>query len=152
MKHTHILYILFISVIFSACGNGYDDVYNIGVSQCSSDAWREKMNQEMLREAMLSHEIELEIRSADDDSRKQRDDIMYFVNKKVDLLIVSPNEAGEVTPAVDEAFDAGIPVVVVDRNVTGDKYTAFISADNTQIGYMQGQYVATNLVGGGQAY
>lgn len=103
------------------------------------------MNAEMLREAMLSHEISLEIRSANDDSRKQKEDIAYFIDKKVDLLIVSPNEAGEVTPAVDEAFDAGIPVVVVDRNVTGDKYTAFISADNVQIGYMQGQYVARNL-------
>lgn len=150
MKFVRVLYLLVVSVILSACGDGHGETYHVGVSQCSNDDWREKMNQEMLREAMLSHEIELEIRSADDDSRKQREDIRYFVKKKVDLLIVSPNEAGEVTPAVDEAFDAGIPVVVVDRDVTGDKYTAFISADNTQIGYMQGQYVAANLVGGGK--
>lgn len=99
----------------------------------------------MLREAMLSHEIELEIRSAGDDNRIQCDDIRYFISKKVDLLIVAPNEAGEVTPAVEEAFDSGIPVIVVDRNVHGEKYTAFISADNVQVGNMQAQYVISNL-------
>lgn len=145
MKLYHLLFFFFISALLNSCSYGDDEIFNVGVSQCSQDEWREKMNAEMQREAMLSHEISLEIRSANDDSRKQKEDIAYFIDKKVDLLIVSPNEAGEVTPAVDEAFDAGIPVVVVDRNVTGDKYTAFISADNVQIGYMQGQYVSDNL-------
>lgn len=145
MKLSHLSFFFALSFFLASCSYGGDEIFHIGVSQCSQDEWRDKMNAEMLREAMLSHEISLEIRSANDDSRKQKEDIAYFIDKKVDLLIVSPNEAGEVTPAVDEAFDAGIPVVVVDRNVTGDKYTAFISADNVQIGYMQGQYVARNL-------
>lgn len=136
------------SLSFISCSYGENDGFHVGVSQCSQDEWRDKMNDELQREAMLSHEITLEIRSAGDDSHKQKEDINYFIEKKVDLLIVSPNEAGEVTPAVDMAFDAGIPVIVVDRNVTGDKYTAFISADNVQIGYMQGQYVADNLHAG----
>lgn len=145
MKHFNTFFLLVFSLLLTSCSYGDDEVFNIGVSQCSQDAWRDKMNAEMQREAMLSHEISIEIRSAGDDSRKQKEDIHYFIDKKVDLLIVSPNEAGEVTPAVDKAFDAGIPVIVVDRNVTGDKYTAFISADNLQIGYMQGQYVTGNL-------
>lgn len=145
MKFSDLLSVFTVALLLTSCSYGDDEIFNVGVSQCSQDEWRDKMNAEMQREAMLSHEISLEIRSANDDSRKQKEDIAYFIDKKVDLLIVSPNEAGEVTPAVDEAFDAGIPVVVVDRNVTGDKYTAFISADNVQIGYMQGQYVSDNL-------
>lgn len=133
-----------------SCGAIDHNEFKVGVSQCSHDDWRDKMNKEMQREAMLSHEITLEILSANDNSDKQKEDIRYFIKNEVDLLIVSPNEAGEVTPAVDEAFDAGIPVIVVDRNVTGDKYTAFISADNRQIGYMQGQYVADKLQSGGR--
>ena len=103
------------------------------------------MNKEMYREAMLSHEVSLEIRSAGDDNQIQCDDIRYFIEKEVDLLIVSPNEADAVTPAVEEAFDAGIPVIVVDRNIRGEKYTAFIGADNEQVGYHQAQYVRSNL-------
>lgn len=143
-----IRFLLLICILFTSCVNADYDEFNVGVSQCSQDDWREKMNEEMMREAMLSHEISLEILSAGDNSEKQKADIRYFIDKGVDLLIVSPNEAEEVTPAVDEAFDAGIPVIVVDRDVTGDKYTAFISADNTQIGYMQGRYVADNMKSG----
>lgn len=145
-----ILLSVFVCAVLISCGPKDYDEFKVGVSQCSHDDWRDKMNKEMQREAMLSHEIELEIRSADDNSDKQNEDIRYFIRNKVDLLIVSPNEAEEVTPAVSEAFDAGIPVVVVDRNVTGDKYTAFISADNTQIGFMQGQYVTDKLKNGGK--
>ena len=128
MRYHTILALLLISFFAAACNEADDDRFRIGVSQCSQDEWRDKMNAEMMREAMLSHMIALEIRSADDDSRKQSEDIRYFISQDVDLLIVSPNEASEVTPAVSEAFDAGIPVIVVDRNVTGDKFTAFISA------------------------
>lgn len=145
MKLSDLFLTFVVLVSLTSCISSEDEKFHVGVSQCSQDEWRDKMNAEMQREAMLSHEISLEIRSADDDSRKQKEDIRYFIDNDVDLLIVSPNEAGEVTPAVDKAFDAGIPVIVVDRNVTGDKYTAFISADNVQIGFIQGQYVANNL-------
>ena len=136
---------IFLSMILASCAGSDDYQYNIGVSQCSSDDWRSKMNKEMHREAMLSHEVAIEIRSAGDDNQIQCDDIRYFIEKGVDLLVVSPNEADAVTPAVEEAFDAGIPVIVVDRNVNGEKYTAFIGADNEQVGYLQSQYVRSNL-------
>ena len=136
---------IFISMILASCAGSEDYQYKIGVSQCSSDDWRNKMNKEMHREAMLSHEVAVEIRSAGDDNQIQCDDIRYFIEKGVDLLVVSPNEADAVTPAVEEAFDAGIPVIVVDRNVNGEKYTAFIGADNEQVGYLQSQYVRSNL-------
>lgn len=139
------LFYFIISLILMSCSGTGQMQYYIGVSQCSSDDWRDKMNDEMHREAMLSHEILLEIRSAGGDNNIQCDDIRYFIERNVDLLIVAPNEAGEVTPAVEEAFDAGIPVIVVDRNVNGEKYTAFISADNEQVGYLQAQYVRANL-------
>lgn len=141
----HRLLPFLICLVIASCGKTTQHQYMIGVSQCSNDEWRDKMNNEMHREAMLSHEISLEIRSAGGDNEIQCDDIRYFIRKKVDLLIVAPNEAGGVTPAVEEAFDAGIPVIVVDRNVHGEKYTAFIGADNKQVGYLQAQYVRTVL-------
>lgn len=141
----HKLLPFLICVVIVSCGRSAQQQYVIGVSQCSHDEWRDKMNNEMYREAMLSHEIALEVRSAGGDNVIQCDDIRYFIRKKVDLLIVAPNEAGGVTPAVEEAFDAGIPVIVVDRNVHGEKYTAFIGADNEQVGYLQAQYVRTVL-------
>lgn len=128
-----------------------DDVprYVIGMSQCSDDSWRHKMNNEILREAMFYDGVSVEIRSAHDDNRRQIEDIRHFIDKKVDLLIVAPNEAAPITPVVEEAFDRGIPVIVVDRKILSDKYTAFMGADNYEIGREVGNYLAAKLGGKG---
>jgi ribose transport system substrate-binding protein len=72
-----------------------------------------------------------------------------FLRQKVDLLIISPNEATPLTPVVKRAFDAGIPVIVLDREIEGDTYTTFIGADNRVIGKAAGEYVAQVLRGKG---
>lgn len=115
--------------------------YLIGVSQCSQDEWRSKQNEEMQREASLQQHVVLEVRSVRDDNEQQIADIEYFIQKKVDLLVVSPNEAHAVTPVVERAYHAGIPVVVIDRKIESDLYTAFVGADNVQIGQAMGNYV-----------
>lgn len=124
--------------------------YVIGVSQCSNDAWREKMNNEMLTEALLYDDVSVEIRSAEDNNNRQIADIRSFIDRGVDLLVVAPNEAIPVTPVVEEAFASGIPVIVVDRKILSDQYTAYIGADNYQIGKVIGEYVAAHLDGCGK--
>ena len=123
--------------------------YVIGMSQCSDDSWRHKMNDEILREAMFYDGVSVEIRSAHDDNKKQIEYIRHFIDKKVDLLIVAPNEAAPITPVVEEAFDKGIPVIMVDRKILSDKYTAFMGADNYEIGREVGNYLAAKLGGKG---
>ena len=107
------------------------------------------MNDEILREAQFYSGVKVEIRTAKDNNQKQAKDIYYFINKKVDLLIVAPNEAAPMTPIVEEAYNKGIPVIVVDRKILSDKYTAFVGADNYEIGKTVGQYIAARLKGKG---
>lgn len=121
----------------------------IGVSQCSDDEWRHKMNNEILREALFYNGVDVEILTARDDSRKQKEDIRYFIGKGVDMLIVSPNEAAPMTDIIEEAYDKKIPVIVVDRKILSDKYTAFIGADNYEIGKTVGEYIANRMNGRG---
>lgn len=135
------------------CGQqGSEKTYRIGVSQCSDDAWRTKLNEEMQRELLFHPEISLEVRSANDDNEQQAADIDYFIKEKVDLLIVSPNEAVVLTPAVSKAYDAGIPVIVADRKVTGEKYTAFIGGDNLAVGQLMAQSLTMMLPEGGKVF
>ncbi len=94
----------------------------------------------MERELLLHDGISMELICCHDNSQQQIEDIHYFINQKVDLIIVSPNEPEDVTPAVAEAFDAGIPVVVFDRQILGDKYTAFVSGDNEGAGRLLARY------------
>jgi len=123
--------------------------YVIGVSQCSDDEWRDKMNDELILEAMFHDGVKVEILSAIDNNEKQIKDIQYFIEKKIDLLIVSPNESAPVTPIVEKAFDAGIPVIVTDRKVLSNKFTAYIGPDNYDIGKLAGEYVVKQLEGKG---
>lgn len=123
--------------------------FRIGVAQCSDDSWRHKMNEEILREAMFYDGVSVEIRSAGDDNRKQAEDVHYFMDKGVDLLIISANEAAPMTPIVEEAYQKGIPVIMVDRKILSDKYTAYIGADNYEIGRAVGNYIVSRLNGKG---
>lgn len=115
--------------------------YRIGVSQCSSDDWRDKMNEEMLREIMLHEDAEIEIRSARDNNEQQIADIHYFADNNFDVIICSPIEAKAITPVIKEVYDRGIPVIIFDRDIEGDTYTSRISTDNVAIGRMAGKYV-----------
>ena len=141
------LFILML-VICAGCTRKVN-TFEIGVSQCSQDEWREKQNREMLLESSFYNNINLEILSVNDDNQKQISDIQCFIEKKKDLIVVSPNEASAITPIVEKAYDAGIPVIVIDRKINSEKYTAFIGADNYKIGQMIGEYVKMLSLNGG---
>lgn len=99
------------------------------------------MNKEMEQELIFHPELALHIRQAGDNSVVQCQQIDSFIAERVDLLIVSPNEAEEVKPAVSRAYDAGIPVIVADRQVSGEKWTAFIGGDNYAVGQLMAQWL-----------
>lgn len=138
------LILLAMLVVVPGCGN--EKIYKIGVSQCSSDDWREKMNDEINRETLLHENVEVEIRSADDNSSKQIADIDYFVENGFDMIIVSPNEAAALTPKIKEVYEKGIPVIIFDRSIYGDTYTARIGVDDVGLGTSASRY-ARHLVG-----
>lgn len=144
MKNYLFYLLLCLAGILSSC-SGTNTRYRIGVSQCSDDEWRHKMNNEIVREALFYDGVEVEIRTAKDNNQTQIEDIKYFIDKKVDLLIVAPNEAAAITPVVEKAYRQGIPIVVVDRKILSDKYTAFVGADNYEIGKDVGRYIINRL-------
>ena len=151
MKRVVFLLIILLAALinFSSCGKK-EDMLVIGVSQCSEDEWRNKMNKEIIREALFYDNLDVEIRSANDDSQKQIDDIEYFISKDVDLLVVAPNQSEAVSPIIEKAYNMGIPVIVVDRSLNTDNYTAYIGADNYEIGKIAGEYIGGLLGGKGK--
>lgn len=123
--------------------------YVIGVSQCSEDVWREKLNQELRVAALYYNNIDLDIASANDDVRLQTEQINRFVDKGVDLLIVAPGQVS-ISPAIDRAYEKGIPVIIFDRRTRSNKYTVYIGADNREIGASMGEYLGGALPKGGR--
>lgn len=121
----------------------------IGVSQCSEDVWREKLNEELRIAALYYNDVDLRISSANDNVQLQTEQINKFVDEGVDLLIVAPGQVS-ISPAIDRAYEKGIPVIIFDRRTRSNKYTAYIGADNKQIGSSMGEYLAGALTEGGR--
>ena len=123
------------------------DKYVIGMSQCNlGEPWRVAMNDQIAMAAEKHPEFEVIFADAAQDNSKEIADIENFVQMGVDLIITSPNEATPLTNAVSAAYDAGIPVILLDRKIDGDKYTQFIGADNVDMGRIAGEYVADTLL------
>lgn len=127
-------------IISISCNKEREPRYKIGVSQCSSDEWRNKMNHEMLREMLFHEDSYIEIVSADDSNEKQTADIQSFIDRDFDIIIVAPNEGEALTPIVKKAYSAGIPVIIFDRRISGDSFTSYIDLDNKGIGIAAAEY------------
>ncbi len=119
--------------------------YRIGFSQCCNDPWREVMNAEMLRELAIHPELDFDIRVSDNDSKKQIEQIRALLSSGIDILLVSPNESKPLTPVIEEAYKAGMPVILIDRKTESQLYTAYIGADNYEIGKTAGVYIANQI-------
>lgn len=130
--------------------NGPDEKYRIGFSQCCDDAWRDVMNAEMYRELAFRPEVSFEMRVANSDSEKQVRQIRELVQQGIDLLIVSPHESKPLTPVIEEVYKAGIPVILIDRKTDSDLYTAYVGADNYEIGRTAARYIINQFDGRGE--
>lgn len=124
--------------------------YYIGFSNCGINEWNVQMTQELLREAALHPNIQVEACASNRNSEDQIRDIEHFLQKKVDLLIISPNEDEALTPIIERAYDQGIPVLLVDRSISSNKYTAHVGTDNYQLGQQAAAYANQRLRGRGQ--
>jgi signal transduction histidine kinase/AraC-like DNA-binding protein len=145
------LILLFLFTLFftESCDNynkHQNKKYTIGFSQCMmDDVWRQAMMIEMNIEASNYENLEIIVRDAEENNQKQIDQIKELIRKKVDVLIISPNESDEITPIAVEAYKAGIPTIILDRKINSDEYTTYIGGDSYEIGKMAGTYASSLL-------
>ena len=144
---------LFIYIVFGMLLTGCHQQpkkFVIGVSQCSEDIWRDKLNDELKMGEYLNDSIIVKLASSNDDNVLQNKQVNQFIDEGVDLLIVSPNQLSAISKSVERAYDKGIPVILYDRKTNSDKYTAFIGCDNYTIGKSMGTFIAQQLQGKGR--
>lgn len=132
---------LLLVLILAACSQ-QEHIYKIGVSQCSIGWWRSKVNNEMLAaQHLFDQDVKVEIVDCYDQSDDQIRQIDSLVESGIDLLVVAPNDY-KIAPALKRTKDKGIPIVLFDRMVDSDDYTAFIGGSNVAIGSLAANYAA----------
>jgi ribose transport system substrate-binding protein len=144
-------------IVFTIAGCGKNnnpkpagEQFVIGMSQCNlGEPWRVQMDADIQAAAAKHPELKVIFKDAQNDTLQQRAKIEEFISARVNLIIVSPKEAQPLTEPVAHAIEAGIPVIVLDRRLLGDRYTCFIGADNKKIGKAAGQWIAKTLGGKG---
>ena len=148
-RKLHLIIYVAIIVLLTGCAQ-QPRKYVIGVSQCSEDTWRDKLNDELKMGEYLNDSLIVKLASSNDDNMLQNKQVNQFIDEGVDLLIVSPNQLSAISKAVERAYDKGIPVILYDRKTNSDKYTAFIGCDNYTIGKSMGTFIAQQLQGKGR--
>ncbi|SFU56273.1 ABC-type sugar transport system, substrate-binding protein, contains N-terminal xre family HTH domain [Pustulibacterium marinum] len=142
-------------ILFIGCKNttqsADDRTIHIGFSQAmTTDEWRQQMNKSMRIEAALHPEVALDIRDAQNDVNQQVKDIGNLIKTNPDVLIVSPIASEPITSVVQKAYEHGIPVLIVDRKIQGESFSAFLGADNIEVGRTAANYIAANSTGSGK--
>ena len=147
--------LLLTTLIVTGCSKKSSDEgeskWTIGMSQCNlGEPWRVQMNADIKKAAEQHPELKVIFKDAQNDTLKQSSQAEEFISAGVDLTIISPKEAAPLTPVVAQAYQKGIPVIVLDRRVLGDQYTCFIGADNKKIGKAAGKWIVEKLGGKGK--
>ena len=139
------LFAIVAALLLSSCSGMHSYKYKVGVSQCVGGKWREKVNDEMLSaQHLYGNEVKVSIKNANDVSRLQAKQIDSLVASGVDLVVVAPNDM-TIAPAIARAREKGVPVVLFDRKVNSDDYTAYIGGDNVEAGRVMGRYALSLL-------
>lgn len=140
MRKKIVLFLVLV-LMLAACSQ-QEHIYKIGVSQCSQGWWRTKVNNEMLAaQHLFDQDVKVEIVDCYDQSDDQIRQIDSLVESKIDILVVAPNDY-KIAPALKRAKDKGIPIVLFDRMVDSDDYTAFIGGSNVAIGSLAANYAS----------
>ena len=125
----------FVLMLLSCNKNDSSNKINIGFAQAMTiDDWRRSMNDAMQLQTSLIPEVNLVIYDANYEVERQINQIERFIVDSLDIIIVSPILSKPITPIVQKALDANIPVLVVDRKTENETYTAYFGADNKEVG------------------
>jgi ribose transport system substrate-binding protein len=142
MGTTRLGLVALLALAVAGCGRQAGTRHLVGFSQCNlGEPWRVAMNAEVMARAKDFPDLRIVFADAQQDNARQVTDVENFLRQGVDLLMISPNEAKPLTPVVEKAFRAGIPVIVIDRGIEGDSFTVFIGADNYEIGRQAGEKI-----------
>jgi ABC-type sugar transport system substrate-binding protein/DNA-binding response OmpR family regulator/nitrogen-specific signal transduction histidine kinase len=147
----YILMLLLASSSLVSCKQKQGDKIKVGFSQAmTTDDWRKQMNSSIKIEASLRPEVDLKISDANNNINKQIEDIERFISNKADIIIVSPIQSKPLTAVVEKSLKAGIPVLIVDRKIDGENYTAYLGADNIEIGRIGARYIISHSKNSGK--
>lgn len=138
-------------ILLHSCNSSEADKKQIfiGFSQSigEGDIWRKSMDHAMEVEAALHPEVNLTIYITDRNIKKQIQDVDNMIEQGMDVIIIAPYESDSIVPVIEKANQRGIPVIILDRKVNTTNYTAFLGADNVEVGKIAAKQIVSSSKG-----
>jgi ABC-type sugar transport system substrate-binding protein len=122
---------------------GGDELITVGFAQTGSESgWRSANTESMKTAFSTENGFDLIFNAADNDTAAQIAAVRDFINQGVDAIVIAPIVEDGWDDVLQEAADAGIPVVLEDRTVTAseDLYASWVGLDFKKEGVMAGEW------------
>jgi len=106
----------------------------------ADNAWQAALLASIQEAIAGDTEIEWTVKNAVDNA-DQQNILTTFKDGGYDLIACLPGDGTLMTTIMEEIYDAGIPTVIIDRNIASDKYTSFVAEDNESCGAMAAEFI-----------
>ncbi|MCR2810972.1 MULTISPECIES: ABC transporter substrate-binding protein [unclassified Microbacterium] len=126
-------------------GSGGDEPITVGFAQTGSESgWRSANTESMKTAFSAENGFDLTFNAADNDTAAQIAAVRDFINQGVDAIVIAPIVEDGWDDVLQEAADAGIPVILEDRTVSAsdDLYASWVGLDFKKEGVMAGEWAA----------
>lgn len=117
----------------------------IGISMPTQSLERWNRDGAYLDEQFKAAGFETILTYSDNKSERQVNDIQNMLADGVDLLVVAAIDGEALNTAMNEAAEAGVPVISYDRLILNDAVSYYVSFDNYTVGKLQGEFIVDTL-------
>lgn len=124
---------------------GSTGAQKVGIAMPTQSLERWNRDGSYLDEQFKSAGYETILTYSDNDINRQVNDIQNMIAEDVDLLVIAAIDGEALNTVMNEAGQAGIPVIAYDRLIMNDNASYYVSFDNYTVGTLQGQYIVDTL-------
>ena len=128
----------------SGSGSAADGAQKIGISMPTQSLERWNRDGSYLDQQFQAAGYETIVTYSDNDTNRQVNDIQNMIAEDVDLLVVAAIDGEALNTVMNEAGEAGIPIIAYDRLIMNDNVSYYVSFDNYTVGTLQGQYIVSS--------
>lgn len=127
-----------------------EDVITVGYAQVGHESdWRTANTQNYQDVFSAENGFDLQLVDCDNDNAAQLEAVRNFISQQLDYIIIAPIQSAGWDTVLQEAQDAGIPVIIADREIEADAslYDAWVGTNTTNEGITAGNWLAETLDG-----
>ena len=125
-----------------------DDLVTVGYAQVGHESdWRTANTQNYQDVFSEDAGYSLDLVDCDNDNAAQLEAVRTFISKDMDYIVIAPIQSAGWDTVLQEAQDAGIPVIIADREIeaSDDLYDAWVGTNTTNEGITAGNWLAEYL-------